>query len=82
VDVSLLWRHLDRVNFEDAAIDPAFSGTLTDPAGTYDFNTIEPYDYFDLTMRFNATENFTFTVAVQNLFDKEPPLVGNTIGST
>ncbi|WP_315760518.1 TonB-dependent receptor domain-containing protein [Sphingomonas sp. Y38-1Y] len=83
VDVSLLWRHLDRVNYEFRGTeDEAYSGPITAPAGTYDFNTIKPYDYFDLTMRFNATENFTFTFTVQNLFDKEPPLVGNTIGST
>ncbi|HTG37534.1 TonB-dependent receptor domain-containing protein [Sphingomonas sp.] len=82
VDVSLLWRHLNSVDYEFAATDAAYVGEVTSPAGTYDFNTIEAYDYFDLTMRFNATENFTFTVAVQNLLDKEPPLVGNTIGST
>lgn len=82
IDFSLLWRHLDRVDYEFADTDPAFTGTIPNPAGTYNFNTIEPYDYFDLTVRFNATENFTFTVTVQNMFDKDPPLVGNTIGST
>jgi outer membrane receptor for ferrienterochelin and colicin len=37
---------------------------------------------FDLTARFNATDNMTFTATVQNLFDNQPKVVGNTIGST
>ncbi|UZK68109.1 TonB-dependent receptor [Sphingomonas sp. S1-29] len=84
VDVSLLWRHIDRVDYEfaDIAEDAAFAGTIDEPAGTYDFNTIEPYDYFDLTVRYAVTENFTFSIAAMNMFDKQPPLVGNTIGST
>ena len=27
-------------------------------------------------------ENFDFTITVQNLFDKKPPIVGSTVGST
>jgi len=34
-------------------------------------------------MRFNVSDNFTFTFAVQNLLDKLPPLVGTGVsGST
>ena len=66
---------------------PAFVGTL--PAGggalsgrTVDFGRIKAFDYFDLSARFNVTENFTFTATVQNLLDKQPPVVGSSIGST
>ena len=37
---------------------------------------------FDLTVRFAVSDEFTLTLGVQNLFDTEAPLVGNTIGST
>jgi len=47
-----------------------------------DFNRIKAYDYFDLTTRWNATENFTFTFSIQNLFDKQPPILGSDIGTT
>jgi outer membrane receptor protein involved in Fe transport len=51
-------------------------------SGTYNFGKIKAYDYFDLTTRVNVLDNLTLTLTVQNLFDKQPPVVGNTIGST
>lgn len=59
--------------------------TGTDPNGCMvepEFRTIPAEHYFDLTLRFNATENFTFTATVQNLFNNQPHVVGNSIGAT
>jgi outer membrane receptor protein involved in Fe transport len=86
-DFSLLWRHLDKVRYEDADVAgaEAFEGTLTggNLAGEEaNFNYIPSYDVFDLAMRFQASETFSFTFAITNLFDKEPKVVGNSIGST
>ena len=85
IDVSFLWRHIDGMDYEFA--DDAFSGTLAPSAGPVagqqvDFNSIKAYDYFDLTTRFNVSENLEFLVSVQNLFDKQPPILGSDIGST
>ncbi|MAF63903.1 TonB-dependent receptor [Blastomonas sp. CCH5-A3] len=90
VDVSLLWRHLS--SFQQEPLDvidsgPFFSGTLSPNVPgvggrTVNFGRIKAYDYFDLSARFNATESLTFTLSVQNLFDKEPPLTGNNAGTT
>ena len=90
VDVSLLWRHIS--SFEQEPLDvldsgPFFNGTLAANilgvgGQTIDFGKIEAYDYFDLSARFNASDNLTFTLSVQNLFDKEPPVTGNNAGST
>ncbi|MPS69172.1 MAG: TonB-dependent receptor [Novosphingobium sp.] len=85
IDVSLLWRHIDSFKYED--FGEAFQGTLGDDVGALagknvNFNRIKAFDYFDLTTRFNATDNVTFTVTIQNLFDKKPPIVGSNIGST
>jgi iron complex outermembrane receptor protein len=121
VDLSLLWRWIDKVHFEPrqleedaAAADAAnrFSnGTLKpihpnavdgggfgnaafqqcpefETADFYgcmveeEFRSIPSEHYFDLTARFNATDNMTFTATVQNLFDNQPKNVGNFIGST
>lgn len=90
-DASFLWRHISSVKYEpQQALDDGqglFAGTA--PAGTgpiagktVDFNKIPAYDIFDLTLRWNVSDNFTFTVACQNLFNKQPPIVGNTAGST
>ena len=46
-----------------------------------EFRSIGAEHYFDLTARWQVAENFSFTVAVINLFDNEPKVVGN-IGST
>lgn len=97
-DVSLLWRHIGGTVYEGQAPDFAtrgfapttrnlFSGSLPASAGTLagtqaNFNRISAADYFDLTTRVNVTDNLTFTVGVQNLFDKKPPLVGGEAGST
>jgi outer membrane receptor protein involved in Fe transport len=116
VDLSLLWRWVDKVTFEpqqleddalaaDAANRDA-SGTLlpidftkfgqagfqqcpnfatTDEFGCMieeEFRSIQSEHYFDLTTRFNATDNLTFTASVQNLFNNQPKVVGNTIGAT
>lgn len=90
LDVSVAWRHLDGVIYEPAAAltsGPAFAGTLPNTVGpisgrTVDFNSIDSYDYFDLSLRWRATENMEFVTTIQNLFDKEAPIVGSDIGST
>ncbi len=86
IDVSLLWRHLDGVQYEPGLGD-LFRGTLGAGVGPVagqevDFNRIPAADYFDLTTRFAIDEHLTITLAVQNLFDKTPPLVGGEAGST
>jgi outer membrane receptor protein involved in Fe transport len=85
VDVSLLWRHIAPFEQEPDDIENgngrAFQGNIPG-FGEQDLSTIGAYDYFDLSTRFNVTDNFDMTITVQNLFDKDPPLVGNTIGAT
>jgi outer membrane receptor protein involved in Fe transport len=88
IDISMLWRHIDKMKQEpDDAIngngpacgDPTnANGCASGPS----FNKIKAYDIFDLSARINIKDNVTFTFTVQNLFDKQPPIVGNTIGST
>ena len=77
VDVSMLWRHIDGFT----GPSDAFKGTING-WGNVDFTKIPSYDYFDLTTRVKITDNLTLTGTVQNLFNKQPPLVGATVGST
>jgi iron complex outermembrane receptor protein len=46
------------------------------------FNHIPAVSYFDFATRFNVNEHFDLTFSVSNIFDKKPPIVGNTAGST
>src|SRR5947208_15150347 len=97
VDLSLLWHHLSSMRYEPG-LPPLFSGTivsggvpansplLTTPGSfngaTVDFNKIPAFNYFDFSTRFNVNEHFDLTFTVTNLFDKKPPIVGNTAGPT
>lgn len=83
IDLSVLWRHISAVEAEPGIV--AFAGTLTTGAlagEQVDFGSIPSYDWFDLAARFGINDNLDITLTVQNLFDKEPPIVGSTIGTT
>jgi iron complex outermembrane recepter protein len=91
VDVSVLWRHI--ASFRQEPLDvssvfgngAAFKGTLTGGplAGqSVDFTRIPAYDYIDLAVRFAITDRLGLTLTAINLFDRQPPLTGSTIGST
>lgn len=76
-DVSLLWRHIDAMRSPDRL----FSGTIPELGGSYDFNRIPSYDYFDLSLRQVIGDRYTLQLTVQNLLDKAPPIVGGTVGA-
>ncbi len=94
VDISLLWRFIDSVQYEPAAfaddLAAAVGAGCADPQGADpdgcivnpEFRRIPEEHYFDLTMRFNATDNLAFSIAAINLFDNQPTVVGNTVGAT
>jgi len=70
-DVSLSWRYL-------SAVDEEPGGTVFLP----EFSRISAYNYFDLAGTWRVTDNIRINATIQNLFDKDPPNVGNTIGTT
>jgi outer membrane receptor protein involved in Fe transport len=84
VDVSVLWRHIGGTKYDGTGM---FAGTLDEDVGTLagkqvDFGRIKAHDYFDLTTRWSIGDTVTLVLAVNNLFDKKPPLVGGEAGST
>ncbi|QYE36077.1 TonB-dependent receptor [Polymorphobacter sp. PAMC 29334] len=83
-DVSLLWRHLSGSTVEGDDPASATPAQLTGTAvGFYaPYSSIKSYDYFDLTGRVSVMENLDLTFTVQNLGNRQPPLVGQNIGAT
>lgn len=65
------WRHLSAVTEEPG-------GTNFLPA----YSRIADYNYVDLSAVWNVNKMLRVGLAVNNAFDKGPPLVGNTIGTT
>jgi iron complex outermembrane receptor protein len=66
-----VWRHLSSVTEEPGGTDffPAFA-------------KIKAYDYVDLHGSWQVTKNTRLALSINNLFDKDPPNVGQTIGTT
>lgn len=73
-DLSFRHRYLSGVEVEP--IQPGVGALL--PA----YKTIGSVNYIDLTARARLTEAAELSITVDNLLDKDPPAVGNTIGST
>ncbi|MCC2617889.1 TonB-dependent receptor [Aestuariibacter halophilus] len=71
-ELSLLWRHIDGVDVEPGEASLRFE----------QFRKIDSYDYFDLYGSWAFHENMTFTLGIDNMFDKDPPVVGNDVGDT
>jgi outer membrane receptor protein involved in Fe transport len=67
-----------------------FNGAITNAPGansalagrTFNFNRIPAYNYFDLNAQFDIDRRYILTLGVQNLLDKQPPVVGGEAGST
>lgn len=64
VTTSLRWRHLGSVRDDD-------------PSTEYAVEKLKAYDLFDLTLGFDVTETFGLTMGINNLFDKQPPTMGD-----
>ncbi len=86
-DLSVLYRYIDTVTQEPDDILNG-NGPVCGPGNQggacagQNFQRIGARHYFDLATRYEVNENMTLTITVQNLFDKDPPLVGSSVGST
>ncbi|HEU0066837.1 MAG TPA: TonB-dependent receptor, partial [Sphingomonas sp.] len=70
---SVAWRHI-------AGVTAGQNGGPNSTPATFvtDFTRIPAYDYFDLALGFNIAERMTLTAAVNNIFDKQQPILTNT----
>ena len=74
--LSLRWRFEGKT--QSPRIRNVFNGITR--VGTSPALITKPYvdaiSYFDLTASYDVTENFTFTAGVNNILDKQPPVLG------
>ncbi len=74
VDLALTWRHISEVKYEATSSDPLLS--IVGRA----FATNEKLgarDYFDISGQWNIDKTFSLRGGINNLFDKDPPIVGS-----
>lgn len=74
LEASLLWRRIGSLDF---AVDAQAAAAVFDP-----FEHISAFNYFDLSVGFQLADKVRIGGLVKNLTNKEPPLVGNDVGST
>jgi iron complex outermembrane recepter protein len=80
-DFSVQWRHVSGVHLDSNTNNPLLhgncGGSSTSPAPCPDTvdNSIPAFDYFDLATDWNVREGINLHAGVNNVFDKNPPLV-------
>jgi len=71
---SVQWRYMGDVRTDAASAN----GLLSNPASVFPVDEkLAAQNYIDLAMTFKITDNYQFRVGVNNVFDKEPPLIGS-----
>lgn len=71
IGLSFQWRYIGKVKAETLDDSQSLHGDFVFDPGSH----IKAHSYFDLTTTFNVSDNYTFRLGVNNLFDKQPPLV-------
>ncbi len=73
--LSARWRMIGRMNYRET------SGALgtADQILVRNGNRIGSYHFYDLSGSYRFLENYEVTLGVNNVFDKEPPMVGSTL---
>jgi outer membrane receptor protein involved in Fe transport len=74
---SARWRMIGRMIYRET--DESLAST--DQILVTNDNRIGSYHYFDLSGSYRFMDNYEVTLGVNNIFDKEPPLVGSTLSA-
>ncbi len=72
LQLSYLWRYLDSVEIEPVQQANTFAA----------FREIDSYSYIDLAASYAFNDVTKLTVSVQNVFEKDPPVLGNEAATT
>ena len=72
VDLALTWRHIDKIEHEGTSSDPDIKATV---AATD--RELAARDYFDIAGMWTINKTFSLRGGINNLFDKDPPIVSN-----
>ncbi len=71
--LSAQWRHFSKVDLDTTSKDPALNNPAAQQPSDIRFKSM---DYFDLLATFKIKDNYNFRAGVNNVFDRDPPLVG------
>ncbi len=74
LDFAATWRHIDAVQQETISSNPLLTGTVFETD-----RRLDKRDYLDLAAVWSINKTFTLRGGVNNVFDKDPPIVSNDI---
>jgi iron complex outermembrane recepter protein len=75
LSAALTWRYIDAVDLDLASSNPLISGKYL-PQDAH----MGSQNYFDLALQWVANKNFTVRAGINNILDRDPPLVSSTAG--
>jgi outer membrane receptor protein involved in Fe transport len=70
--LSYNWRHFAAIELEETLKPGIFDA----------FEKIEAYNYIDLSASWDVNSALSLTASVANVFDEDPPIIGNETGTT
>ncbi|HZZ69056.1 MAG TPA: TonB-dependent receptor, partial [Phenylobacterium sp.] len=79
LSLSAQWRYYGKVSLDAFQSDPQLNNPARQLPADNDFGA---QSYIDLTANFTIHNNLNFRVGVNNVFDKDPPLVGTNCAPT
>ena len=72
---SLRWRYFSGVDNDDLSDDPDLAGPFTQDGN----DRLPSQSYLDLALTFSVGDHYQFRMGVNNLLDREPPVVGQDV---
>jgi iron complex outermembrane receptor protein len=75
-DLALTWRHISKVNVDLSDSNPLLNGSFA-PID----KELGERDYLDLAASWNVTKQLTISGGIDNILDKDPPIVSSSIAT-
>jgi len=74
VQMAVTWRHINKVMNESTSSDPLLNAPTPDTD-----RELGARDYFDLAATWNVNKTFLLRAGINNIFDKDPPIVSSIL---
>jgi iron complex outermembrane recepter protein len=75
LDFAFTWRFFGKVDVDSSSSNPLLSAAFADAD-----RTLAKTSYFDVAGTWAISKQWTFRAGINNLFDKDPPISGQTAG--
>ncbi len=73
--ISMAWRYVGEVKYENDTNEPSIGKGTTNAFS----HVLSAQNYFDLSGLWHVNDKVTFRAGVNNIFDKQPPILANAI---